>query len=124
MTPRKPVAAAADAGLPLSPPVFHILLALGDDVLHGYAVMQRFQELTGGRDELLPGTLYATLARMVESGLIREAAAPRGDHSEGAPRRHYRVTAKGREAAQAESQRMRRLVEVARLRHWLPEQAR
>lgn len=50
--------------VPLSPPVFHVLLALGDDVLHGYAIMQRFEEMTGGADRLLPGTLYVTLARM------------------------------------------------------------
>jgi DNA-binding PadR family transcriptional regulator len=117
MTPRK-----ADLDLPLSPPVFHILLALGEDVLHGYGIMQRFEELTGG-DQLLPGTLYATLARMVEGGLIREAPAPRGDRSEGAPRRHYRVTAKGRNTAAAESLRMRRLIDVARERDWLPETA-
>ena len=64
---------------PLSVPVYHVLLALGDEVLHGYGMMQRFEELTGGADQLLPGTLYSTLARMVELGLIEEARAPSGD---------------------------------------------
>jgi len=109
---------------PLSPPVYHVLLALGDEVLHGYGIMQRFEELTGGADQLLPGTLYATLARMADLGLIEEARAPAGDQSGGAPRRHYRVTARGRALARSESERLRRLVEVARRRSWLPGVAR
>jgi DNA-binding PadR family transcriptional regulator len=108
---------------PLSPPVYHVLLALGDEVLHGYGIMRRFEELTGG-DQLLPGTLYATLARMVELGLIEEARAPSGDQSGGAPRRHYRVTGRGRALGRAESERIRKLVEVARRRAWLPGVAR
>jgi DNA-binding PadR family transcriptional regulator len=108
----------------LSPPVFHVLLALGDEVMHGYGIMQRFEELTAGSEQLLPGTLYATLARMVDSGLIAEAEPPSGDRSGGAPRRHYRVTDHGRELAAAESERMHRLVEVARHRDLLPGSAR
>ena len=104
---------------PLSPPVYHVLLALGPDVLHGYGIMQRFSALTGGAEELLPGTLYATLSRMLESGLIDPARAPRGEESNGPPRRHYRVTPKGRAAAQAETERLRRLVSVAK-RVWQP----
>jgi DNA-binding PadR family transcriptional regulator len=109
---------------PLSPPVYHILLALGGEVLHGYGIMQRFEDLLAGEDRLLPGTLYATLARMVDAGLIEEAPAPRGDESAGPPRRHYRVTARGRAAAEAETERMRRLVAVARRRAWQPGVAR
>lgn len=105
--------------LPLSPPVYHVLLALGGEVLHGYAIMQRFEELLEGADQLLPGTLYATLARMAESGLIEEARPPRGEESAGPPRRHYRVTARGKLVAQHETERMRRLVAVAR-RIWEP----
>lgn len=109
---------------PLSPPVYHVLLALGDEVLHGYGIMRRFDELTGGVDQLLPGTLYATLARMVDLGLIEEARAPSGDQSGGPSRRHYRVTARGRALARTESERLRRLVDVARRRAWLPGMAR
>jgi len=108
---------------PLSPPVYHVLLALGGDVLHGYGIMQRFGELTGGADELLPGTLYATLARMVEAGLIEEARPRPGEESGGPPRRHYRVTARGRLAGRQETERMRRLVAVAR-KAWEPGLAR
>jgi len=110
--------------LPLSPPVFHVLLALGDEALHGYGIMQRFGALTGGEEHLLPGTLYATLSRMLESGLIEEAPSPEGERSGGAPRRHYRATSLGREAARAEGERMRRLVEVARRQALLAEPGR
>lgn len=109
---------------PLSPPVFHVLLALGDDVLHGYGIMQRFEEITGGADQLLPGTLYVTLGRMVEQRLIEPTRPPAGELSGGAPRRYYRVTARGRALGRAESERLRRLVQVARARAWLPEGAR
>ena len=109
---------------PLSPPVYHVLLALGDETLHGYAIMQRFDELTEGAEQLLPGTLYATLARMVESGLIEEARPPRGEESGGPPRRHYRVTTRGRAVAKAETERLRVLLGVAKQRHWLPGLAR
>ena len=104
--------------------MFHILLALGDEVLHGYAIMQRFDEITRGGDQLLPGTLYVTLARMVEQGLIESARRPAGEQSGGAPRRYYRITARGRAAGRAESERLRRLVQVAKERAWLPETAR
>lgn len=107
--------------LPLSPPVYHVLLALGDDTLHGYAMMQAFDAMTGGADQLLPGTLYATLARMVETGLIEEAPAP--DAEADARRRHYRATPWGKRVAAAETGRMARLVELARARRLSPGQA-
>lgn len=108
--------------LPLSPPVYHVLLALGDDTLHGYAMMQAFEGLTGGAAQLLPGTLYATLARMVETGLIEEADPP--DPDKDARRRYYRATTFGRRVAVAETVRMARLVDVARARSLAPREAR
>jgi len=109
-----------DELLPLSPPVYHVLLALGDETLHGYAMMQAIEGLTGGAGQLLPGTLYATLARMVETGLIREAAPPEAGAD--ARRRYYRATAFGRRVAAAETARMARLVQVARARKLAPEE--
>ncbi len=103
-----------DALLPLSPPVYHVLLALGAEAMHGYAIMQAFDELTGGREQLLPGTLYATLRRMVEGGLLREVEPPSPDDD--ARRRYYRVTERGRALAAAESARMQRLLDVAAAR--------
>jgi len=108
---------------PLSPPVYHVLLALGGDVLHGYGIMQRFEELLGGSEQLLPGSLYATLARMVEAGLIEETRARSREESGGPPRRHYRATQAGRAAAERETERMRRLLAVAR-KAWEPGLAR
>lgn len=107
--------------LPLSPPVYHVLLALGTDTLHGYAIMRAFEDLTGGSERLLPGTLYATLARMVETGLIEEASPP--DERTDARRRYYRLTPHGRRVAAAESERMRRLLEVAHAQDVAPRAA-
>ena len=101
--------------LPLKHATYQILLALGDgDSLHGYAVMQAIAEMTGGRESILPGTLYAALARMVDEGLVEESE-PRADESSGGPaRRYYQRTAFGRAVARAESERLRALLDVAR----------
>jgi DNA-binding PadR family transcriptional regulator len=119
---RRDDAAKIEELLPLSPPVYHVLLALGTDTLHGYAIMQAFEDLTEGAERLLPGTLYATLARMVETGLIEEAEPP--DESTDARRRYYRLTPHGRRVAAAESDRMRRLLDVADAQNVAPEGAR
>lgn len=101
------------AELPLSPPVFHVLLALGDRAMHGYAIMQAFETKTGGSESILPGTLYATIARMVDAELIEELPEPPEDSTD-RRRRYYRVTDYGRQVARAESARLARLLEVAR----------
>ncbi len=106
--------------LPLSPPVYHVLLALGSDALHGYAIMQAFKKKTSGADALLPGTLYATIARMVDAGLIEELADPPPGSSD-RRRRTYRVTEFGRSVAAAESERIHRLLVVARREQLAPE---
>lgn len=110
----------AERFLPLTPPEYHVLLALGRDALHGYAMMQALEDKTEGRDALLPGTLYATLARMVERGLIEPLAEPPEPGAD-ARRRYYRVTELGREVARAESARMRRLLGVAEAEKLAPE---
>ena len=105
--------------LPLSPPVYHVLLALGERALHGYAIMQAFEDKTAGEDTILPGTLYATIARMVDAGLIEEGE-PGADGSNDRRRRYYRVTEFGRAVARAESERLARLLRVARAEQLLP----
>jgi DNA-binding PadR family transcriptional regulator len=105
--------------LPLSPNTYHVLLALGDEVMHGYAIIESYEMLTGGRETLLPGSLYATLARMAEMHFVEEAAAPTSV-SGGPERRYYRMTAVGRAAARAESLRRLRLLEAARVRGLAP----
>ena len=99
--------------LPLTAPVFGVLLALADSQLHGYGIMQSLREKTEGRERLLPGSLYATIARMIEDGLIEEASAPTGAASSGPSRRYYRRTPFGKAVARAETERMRHLVKLA-----------
>lgn len=100
--------------VPLSTPVFHILLALGHRRLHGYAIMQAIEEKTHGVATVLPGTLYTTLNRMLDEGLVEEAPPPADDPEDDHRRRYYRMTAFGREAVAAESRRMEVLLDVAR----------
>jgi DNA-binding PadR family transcriptional regulator len=93
---------------------------LGDRDLHGYAIMQSLSEQTGGRERLLPGTLYASIARMVEDGLVEELDPPQDDESGGPQRRYYRRTSFGRAVARAESERLRDLLEIAVAQRILP----
>jgi DNA-binding PadR family transcriptional regulator len=99
----------------LSAPVLHILLALGTDSAHGYAIMRRIAERSDDRVRLLPGTLYSTLRRMVADGLVEEIAPPRDADSEDARRRYYRVTKRGEAAARAETGRLALLVKLGRV---------
>lgn len=103
----------AEAFLPLTTPEYHVLLALGTDALHGYGMMQALEEKTGGRDTLLPGSLYTTLARMVEKGLLVELDEPPEPDADGR-RRYYRASDLGLAVARAESTRLARLLDVAR----------
>jgi DNA-binding PadR family transcriptional regulator len=91
-----------------------VLLALGGGELHGYAIMQAVNEMTAGRETLLPGTLYAALARMAGEGLIEERMPAADTSSGGPPRRYYRATRDGLAAAREESERLRGLLEIAR----------
>jgi len=100
--------------LPLSQSVFGILLALGDRRMHGYGIMQSLSEMTRGRERLLPGSLYATMGRMIDDGLIEETPAPAASTSGGPKRRYYRRTAFGTQVAGAEADRMRHLVTLAK----------
>lgn len=102
-----------DALLPLSTPVLHVLLALGHGQLHGYAIVQAIEEKTDGVATILPGTLYATLHRMLEGGLIEGADSPHDAADEDRRRRYYRITELGREVMAAEAERMSVLVDLA-----------
>lgn len=102
--------------IPLKHSTYQVLVALGEEELHGYGIMQTLSEKTGGRESILPGTLYAALSRMVDEGLLEEREAPEGDASGGPPRRYYRRTDLGRAVARAESERLRVLLELAEQR--------
>lgn len=103
--------------LPLSTPVLHILLALGGQRLHGYAIMQAIAEKTDGQATILPGTLYTTLNRMVDDALVEEALPPSEQPDDERRRRYYQITEFGRQAVMAESERMAVLLAVARREH-------
>jgi DNA-binding PadR family transcriptional regulator len=100
--------------VPLKQSIYRVLLALHDgEWLHGYGIMQAVSQMSGGREAILPGTLYAALARMVDDGLVEGREAPEDDHSGGPARRYYRRTSFGRAVARAESERLRALLDVA-----------
>ncbi|HVL68602.1 MAG TPA: helix-turn-helix transcriptional regulator [Vicinamibacterales bacterium] len=103
-----------DTLLPLSAPMFHILIALGDEAMHGYAVMQSIAERSGGQVRLLPGTLYSTIKKMLALQLLEECDAPAEVDSDDERRRYYRVTRFGREVRGAETERLSMLVRIAR----------
>lgn len=107
--------------IPLKHSTYRVLLALADgESRHGYAIMQTLSEMTQGRESILPGTLYAALARMVDDGLIEVRPAPADEASGGPERRYYRRTAFGRAAARAESERLRTLLDIAQAQKILP----
>jgi len=98
--------------IPLTPAVYHILLALADEDRHGLGIMQDMEERTGGKVLPGPGTLYGTIKRLLESALIEEA--PRDGHTTDDPRRrYYRLTPLGRQAAALETERLSTLVRIA-----------
>ena len=103
-----------DTMLPLAPPMFHILIALGDDAMHGYAVMQAIDERSGGQVRLLPGTLYSTVKKMLRLQLIEECKPPSHADSEDERRRYYRATRFGRNVRSAETERLSMLVRLAK----------
>jgi DNA-binding PadR family transcriptional regulator len=100
--------------LPLPQAAFHILVALADQDRHGYAIMQDVASRTDGELKLSPGTLYGSIKRLLEAGLIVEIEGPRGRPTDDERRRYYRITKFGREVAQAEADRLTDLLRQAR----------
>ena len=105
--------------IPLSTQVFHILLALVDDDLHGYAIIQEVAARTEGEVRLTASTLYAAVKRLLDSGWIEELARrPKSDDDP--RRRYYHLTTLGRQVARAEARRLERLAGMAREKRLLP----
>jgi DNA-binding PadR family transcriptional regulator len=92
--------------LPLTPPVFHILLALADEERHGYGIMQDVARQTGDALQLGPGTLYGCLKRMLAAGLVTESEERPDPALDDERRRYYRMTALGNRVVRAEAQRL------------------
>lgn len=105
---------SAEGHLPLNPRVFMILLAFVEGPAHGYEVRKRAEERSGGRVKLDAGSLYRSIAQLVDNGLIEEALAPSAPAEEDARRRYYRLTEAGRSVVAAEARRLAGLVEHAR----------
>jgi len=110
---------ARQSSLPLTPISFEILLALLDEDRHGYAILQVVEARLGAVLPLRTGTIYRALARLMEEGLIAEAAPAAAIDER---RRTYRITAEGRKIARAEAERLADQVAAARAHRLLPGQ--
>jgi len=100
--------------LPLNHADFHVMLALGDEERHGYAIMLHVEELTEGAVTLGPGTLYTSIKRLVAAGLIEESGDRPDADMDDQRRRYYKLTRLGRKVLVAEVQRMERMLRHAR----------
>ena len=110
--------------LPLTPAVFHVLLALSEGDRHGYGIIQDVAEATGGDVSLRTGTLYTILKRLLGERLIGEAAARPDAEEDDERRRYYGLTPLGRAVVQAEARRLEHMVTLARSRRMLPKAAK
>lgn len=105
--------ASVDRLLPLSLPVFHMLLALTEGERHGYALKRAILQRTGGKLNLGSGALYGSIDKMLAAELIEESEERPDPHLDDERRRYYRITALGRQVVEAEAMRLRELVRLA-----------
>jgi DNA-binding PadR family transcriptional regulator len=109
--------------LPLPAATFHILMAVAEEDRHGYAIIQDVAARTGGELKLSAGTLYRSIQRMLEQGLIIETAERPDPEFDDERRRYYRISPFGAAVAKAEATRMSKLVKWARAMGFAPEKA-
>jgi DNA-binding PadR family transcriptional regulator len=107
--------------LPLTPAVFYILFALAEGEKHGYAIMKEVENISGAQFSMGPGTLYTTIQRLLELGLIEETSTSSDSERR---RRCYRLSRSGRHVFEAELNRMESLVRSAQRRKLVPRDAR
>ncbi len=100
--------------LPLAPASFHILLALAEEDRHGYAILLDVERRTAGEVRLSAATLYRTIQRLLETGLIVELSERPAPELDDERRRYYRLTPLGAAVARAETARLQKLVRLAR----------
>jgi DNA-binding PadR family transcriptional regulator len=122
MTPRRADLSDSDpeSFLPLPRDTFHVLVSLADKERHGYSVMQDIAERTDGALRLSPSSLYASIKRLLEQGLIEELAERPDPRNDDERRRYYRLSRLGRRVAMAEARRLDRLLADARATGLLP----
>ena len=109
--------------LPLQPATFHILMAVADQDRHGYAIIQEVATRTEGAVKLSAGTLYRSIQRMLEQGLIVEADERPAPDEDDERRRYYRITEFGTAVARAEAKRLSDLVRLAHASGFVPKRA-
>src|SRR5688572_32099407 len=102
----------------LTPAVFHILLSLADGPLHGYGIMQAVESSAAGEPPMGPGTIYGSLQRMEEAGLVKELSARTDDR-----RRVFTMLPAGRRALSQEAERLARLTALVREKRLIPDEA-
>jgi DNA-binding PadR family transcriptional regulator len=119
MPPDEPAFSPEDH-IPLSTPVFHILVSLAGQERHGYSIMQDVAARTEGRIRLSPGTLYGSVKRLLEDGLITELGDRPDPENDDERRRYYRLTPRGHAVASAEAARLERLLSQARASGLIP----
>lgn len=107
--------------LPLTPAVFYTLFSLAEGERHGYAIMQQAKLLSGGSFRMGPGTLYSTIQRLLDLGLIEETAEPAETEDPDSRRRYYRLSRNGKTLLEHDLQRMRSAVRLARDLKLVPE---
>lgn len=100
--------------LPLTPAMFHMLVALADGEKHGYAIMKEVEQRTGGSVTLSAGTLYGIIKRLLADGMIEECRRRPAAALDDERRRYYRLSAFGREVAVAEAERLEQALGLAR----------
>jgi DNA-binding PadR family transcriptional regulator len=106
--------AEVDELLPLLAATFHILMAVADEDRHGYAIIQEIAARTDGAIRMSAGTLYRSIQRMIEQGLLVEAHERPAPELDDERRRYYRITKFGEAVARAETRRLQDLVRLAR----------
>jgi len=109
----------AETFLPLKTNWFHILLSLAGEDQHGYGIMQEVLARTDGKVRLWPATLYGSLKRLIEEGLIEESGERPSRELDDARRRYYRLTRLGRRVLEAESARLQELVRILQVKRGL-----
>jgi len=109
--------------LPLSVPVFQMLLSLSDQDFHGYAIIQDIRARTDAEVELTASTLYAAIKRLLDDGLIVEVESRPAADGDDSRRRYYRITAAGLEVVRLEAARLERAVKMARQKKLTPRRA-
>lgn len=106
---------------PLTPAVFHILLALSNGERHGYGIMKQVESDSQGNVSMGPGTLYGSLKRMLDSGLVMESDKRVDPQMDDERRIYYQITGVGTKALAAELERYKRIVSLAQERKLFPK---